>query len=91
MSATIPPGTAFFEDGGTAHGTVLVAADGVGSVIRPQRLPHARVVDSGTRLIYGRVPLTPRLRSELPTANCSRPPVDGCVKSFSGRSPVGIP
>ncbi|MFC3452488.1 FAD-dependent oxidoreductase [Amycolatopsis speibonae] len=60
--------TAFFEDGGTAHGTVLVAADGIGSAIRRQRPPHARVADSGARLIYGRVPLTPRLRGELPAA-----------------------
>ncbi|WP_246011570.1 FAD-dependent oxidoreductase [Nocardia mexicana] len=55
-----------FADGSTAQGSVLVAADGIGSVIRAQRLPDARVVDSGTRLIYGRVPLTPELRRELP-------------------------
>lgn len=58
--------TARFADGTVAQGSVLVAADGVGSVIRPQRLPHARVVDSRTRLIYGRVPLTPELRDALP-------------------------
>ncbi|WP_225728255.1 MULTISPECIES: NAD(P)/FAD-dependent oxidoreductase [unclassified Nocardia] len=57
-----------FADGGIAEGTVLVGADGVGSVIRAQRLPHARVVDSGIRLIYGRVPLTAELRRALPTA-----------------------
>ncbi|WP_067540803.1 FAD-dependent oxidoreductase [Nocardia crassostreae] len=58
--------TARFADGSNARGSVLVAADGVGSVIRNQRLPHARVVDSRVRLIYGRVPLTPHLRSALP-------------------------
>ncbi|WP_280267693.1 FAD-dependent monooxygenase [Nocardia wallacei] len=51
---------------GTAEGSLVVAADGIGSVIRSQRLPHARVVDSGTRLIYGRVPLTAELRRALP-------------------------
>ncbi|WP_378741814.1 FAD-dependent oxidoreductase [Nocardia brasiliensis] len=58
--------TARFADGGSAPGSVLVAADGVGSVIRAQRLPHARVVDCRVRLIYGRVPLTPGLRRALP-------------------------
>ncbi|MEU7219477.1 FAD-dependent oxidoreductase [Nocardia iowensis] len=58
--------TARFADGSSARGSVLVAADGVGSVIRAQRLPHARVVDSQVRLIYGRVPLTPGLRRALP-------------------------
>ncbi|WP_228787331.1 FAD-dependent oxidoreductase [Nocardia terpenica] len=58
--------TARFADGGTATGSVLVAADGVGSVIRARRLPHARVVDSGIRLIYGRVSLTSELRGALP-------------------------
>ncbi|MFI6043945.1 FAD-dependent oxidoreductase [Nocardia sp. NPDC051321] len=58
--------TARFADGSTAQGSVLVGADGIGSVIRAQRLPTARVVDSQTRLIYGRVPLTPELRHALP-------------------------
>ncbi|WP_280429289.1 FAD-dependent oxidoreductase [Nocardia brasiliensis] len=58
--------TARFADGGQVRGTVLVAADGVGSAIRGVRLPQARVVDTRTRLIYGRVPLTPELRRALP-------------------------
>ncbi|MFI6866145.1 FAD-dependent oxidoreductase [Nocardia sp. NPDC050406] len=60
--------TAQFADGGSARGSVLVAADGVGSVIRTQYLPHARVVDTRVRLIYSRVPLTPDLRRALPDA-----------------------
>ncbi|MFI9504561.1 FAD-dependent oxidoreductase [Nocardia sp. NPDC052566] len=60
--------TARFADGSIARGSVLVAADGVGSVIRAQRLPHARIADSRTRLIYGRVPLTSELRCALPPA-----------------------
>ncbi|MFB8277595.1 FAD-dependent oxidoreductase [Nocardia colli] len=58
--------TARFADGSTTQGSVLVAADGVGSVVRAQRLPNARVADSRTRLIYGRVPLTAELRRTLP-------------------------
>ncbi|PXX61110.1 FAD binding domain-containing protein [Nocardia tenerifensis] len=60
--------TARFADGGTARGTILVGADGIGSVIRAQRLPHARVVDSRIRLVYGRVPFTSELREALPSA-----------------------
>ncbi|WP_229908294.1 FAD-dependent oxidoreductase [Amycolatopsis oliviviridis] len=81
--------TAFFSDGGTARGTLLVAADGVGSVIRSQRLPHARVIDSGARLIYGRVPLTPALRAELPPAMSSVfNSVVGPGRRFLGIAPV---
>ena len=47
--------TAFFEDGRTATGDVLVGADGAGSVVRRQRAPEARFMDSGARAIYGRL------------------------------------
>lgn len=59
---------AWFDDGSVARGSLLVGADGVGSVIRAQRLPAARVVDSGVRLIYGRVPFTSELGRALPSA-----------------------
>lgn len=49
--------TAYFTDGSTARGDVLVAADGVGSAVRRRFLPHARVVDTGVWQLYGRVPL----------------------------------
>lgn len=81
--------TARFADGGTARGTLLVAADGIGSVIRSQRLPHARVIDTGARLIYGRVPLTPALRAELPPAMFSVfNSVTGPGQRFLGIAPV---
>ncbi|MER7673622.1 NAD(P)/FAD-dependent oxidoreductase [Kitasatospora sp. NPDC096128] len=56
---THPSGTvtAHFADGTTATGDVLVGADGVNSATRRQRLPEARVVDAGLRLLYGKVPL----------------------------------
>ncbi|ADD45214.1 FAD-dependent oxidoreductase [Stackebrandtia nassauensis] len=57
---------AHFADGGTETGDLLVAADGVHSRVRRQRLPHARVVDSGLRLIYATVPLTPATRPLFP-------------------------
>ncbi|WP_331744507.1 NAD(P)/FAD-dependent oxidoreductase [Kitasatospora sp. NBC_01300] len=49
--------TARFADGRSASADLLVGADGVGSAIRRQLLPHARVEDAGLRLIYGRIPL----------------------------------
>ena len=47
--------TAFFEDGRTVKGDVLVGADGAGSVVRKQRAPEAKFMDSGARAIYGRI------------------------------------
>ncbi|MCA2223692.1 FAD-dependent oxidoreductase [Nonomuraea aurantiaca] len=55
--------TAHFADGSTVTGDVLVAADGVNSVIRRQLLPHARVIDTGLRQLYGKIPLTAQTRT----------------------------
>ncbi|MGW7531684.1 FAD-dependent oxidoreductase [Amycolatopsis sp. NPDC054798] len=44
---------AWFSDGSTDTADVLVGADGVGSAIRRQYLPHARVVDTGRRMVMG--------------------------------------
>ena len=58
--------TATFADGTTASADLLVAADGVNSVIRQQYLPHARVVDTGVRIMYGRFPLTRETAELIP-------------------------
>jgi 2-polyprenyl-6-methoxyphenol hydroxylase-like FAD-dependent oxidoreductase len=47
-----------FADGTHAEAEVLVGADGVGSAVRRQFLPHARVVDTGARCLYGKTLLT---------------------------------
>jgi 2-polyprenyl-6-methoxyphenol hydroxylase-like FAD-dependent oxidoreductase len=54
-----PDGTvrAWFSDGSTDHADVLVGADGLGSAVRRQYLPHARVVDTGKRMVMGATPL----------------------------------
>ncbi|HEX4165073.1 MAG TPA: FAD-dependent monooxygenase [Bryobacteraceae bacterium] len=51
--------TAHFEDGTSASGDVLVAADGVNSRIRQQLLPHARLVDTHVTGIAAKAHLLP--------------------------------
>ncbi|MFM9594801.1 FAD-dependent oxidoreductase [Streptomyces scabiei] len=55
-----------FEDGSFATGEVLVAADGINSVVRGQLLPEVPVVDTGLRGLYAVAPLTDALAAALP-------------------------
>ncbi|MFJ8540310.1 FAD-dependent oxidoreductase [Streptomyces sp. NPDC093591] len=57
-----------FEDGSSVTGDVLVAADGINSVIRTQLLPDVPVVDTGMRCLYAFAPLTDDLAAVLPDA-----------------------
>jgi 2-polyprenyl-6-methoxyphenol hydroxylase-like FAD-dependent oxidoreductase len=56
---------AFFKDGTIEEGTLLVGADGIASPIRRQFLPNQRYVDTGSRVIYGKTPITPELEMHL--------------------------
>jgi len=58
--------TATFSNGTTASGDILVAADGINSVVRRQLLPHIEPIDTGMRCIYGTTPLTTELLDSLP-------------------------
>ncbi|GHO88493.1 FAD-dependent oxidoreductase [Dictyobacter formicarum] len=60
--------TAYFEDGTSATGELLVAADGGNSRVRQQFLPQAKRVETGASAIVGKVPLTPEVH-ELLVAN----------------------
>lgn len=44
---------AWFANGDTDTADVLVGADGIGSAVRRQYLPHAKVVDTGRRMLMG--------------------------------------
>ncbi|PXY21272.1 FAD-dependent oxidoreductase [Prauserella muralis] len=46
-----------FAEGGHDEGDLLVGADGAGSAVRRQLLPHVRTRDLGLRCIYGRMPI----------------------------------
>ena len=57
---------AHFEDGSTAEGDVLVAADGTRSRVRTQYLPHAGLDDAEVVSVGGKIPLDDRARNLLP-------------------------
>jgi 2-polyprenyl-6-methoxyphenol hydroxylase-like FAD-dependent oxidoreductase len=57
-----------FDDGSAETADVLVGADGVGSRVRAQLVPDFEVIDSGIRCLYGKIPLTPAVRSVVPPA-----------------------
>lgn len=59
---------ALFEDGTTAEGDVLVAADGVNSAVRKQYLPHAEPLDTGVITTGGKIPLTAGVMALAPQA-----------------------
>ncbi|WP_329288484.1 NAD(P)/FAD-dependent oxidoreductase [Streptomyces pseudovenezuelae] len=56
------------DDGSSATGDVLVAADGINSVSRRQLLPGVTIVETGDRGLYTTAPLTDDLAATLPEA-----------------------
>jgi 2-polyprenyl-6-methoxyphenol hydroxylase-like FAD-dependent oxidoreductase len=74
-----------FADGSQAEADVLAGADGINSAVRGQLLPDARVTDTGTRVIYGKAPLSGRVRDVLP-----EPARHGFVAVTSLLRPLGL-
>ena len=60
--------TLHFADGRHCDADLLVGADGVGSAVRRQYLPAAEPADTGTRVIYGKTPLTEQVLAGMPGA-----------------------
>ena len=58
--------TAYFSDGTSATGDVLVGADGANSRVRQQYLPQAPRVETGAGGIGGKILLTEQTRAWLP-------------------------
>jgi 2-polyprenyl-6-methoxyphenol hydroxylase-like FAD-dependent oxidoreductase len=74
---------AFFEDGSSADGNVLVAADGGNSRVRKQLLPAAQRAETGIRALGGKIVLTRATRSTLPAALLQCPTL---VRAPGGRA-----
>jgi salicylate hydroxylase len=74
---------AYFEDGSSAEGDVLVAADGGGSRVRRQFLPHAQRVDTGVVGIAGKIFL------DAARDRIARPLLDG-ISLVAARGGLGL-
>src|SRR5271166_3378984 len=75
--------TAYFEDGTSAEGDVLVAADGGGSRLRRQFLPDAQRVETGVVGIAGKIFL------DIARDRIARPLLDG-ISLVAARGGLGL-
>ncbi len=73
----------YFEDGSSARGDLLVAADGGGSRVRRQFLPHAQRIDTGVVGIAGKIFL------DTARDRIARPLLDG-ISLVAARGGYGL-
>ena len=59
--------TVLLEGGATVQADVLIAADGINSSVRAQRLPQVQIADLGSRHIAAKIHLTDQAKAKLPT------------------------
>jgi 2-polyprenyl-6-methoxyphenol hydroxylase-like FAD-dependent oxidoreductase len=64
--------TVVLADGRKVTGDVLVGADGIRSAVRQLRAPHAGMMDTGVRCLYGRLPTSGLRGSPLAASPCCR-------------------
>lgn len=56
---------AYFNDGSSEKGTLLIGADGIRSVVRKQLLPGMYLLDTEGRAVFGKTVLTGQLREKM--------------------------
>jgi 2-polyprenyl-6-methoxyphenol hydroxylase-like FAD-dependent oxidoreductase len=78
-----------FSDGTSVTGDVLVGADGMGSTVRRQMLPHVPILDTGVSGVIGRTPLTERFEGLVP--GWSTLVLGGDLRLFLGKMPFRRP
>ncbi|REH55293.1 2-polyprenyl-6-methoxyphenol hydroxylase-like FAD-dependent oxidoreductase [Kutzneria buriramensis] len=57
---------AHFANGARQEADLMVAADGINSVVRKQFLPDARLIDTDAQVVYGKTLLTPQTMPLIP-------------------------
>jgi 2-polyprenyl-6-methoxyphenol hydroxylase-like FAD-dependent oxidoreductase len=77
--------TVHLADGESVRADLLVGADGVGSAVRQRYLPDASTVDTGSRCVYGRTPLTAEVLELLP-----EPVLDGFTAVAGGATGMAL-
>lgn len=84
-----PDGTvqAWFSDGTCDVADVLVGADGIGSTVRRQYLPHVHVLDTGRRMLMGASPLRDTAKTGIPDLIGDNP---ATLRSGNGMMAMGV-
>lgn len=58
---------AYFTDGSSEDGTLLIGVDGTRSVVRQQMLPDSVLLDTEGRAVFGKTPIGPETLDSIPS------------------------